>query len=235
MTAPYYLLAPFERHFDGGFGATADAFEQAAKALDGQGDGSISNPHLPLQFLYRHAIELYFKSIIIVLSKRLSIMTPGMLPLINTRDGQKPMYRVHNIGDLYRHFESLLSGNWEALRTMCETDWMKMPPELAGWISIIEGCDPKSTLHRYPSAPQSGVEQDKALFQAVSLEEIKARVQAETPSGVGLFLLDDGNEVVEAFMTQGAPLQELGVALKGAARLLSGAHMGIRMEFAGGW
>jgi hypothetical protein len=48
MTAPYYMFAPFDRHYDGGLGATAEAFEHAAETLSAsEKQKHSSNSHLP--------------------------------------------------------------------------------------------------------------------------------------------------------------------------------------------
>ncbi|RXU06233.1 hypothetical protein B1F69_00065, partial [Pseudomonas syringae] len=65
-----YMMLPLDRHFDSGFGAVADSFRDAADALE---DTPTLNTHLPVSFLYRHAIELFLKSAIIILHRKLNI------------------------------------------------------------------------------------------------------------------------------------------------------------------
>lgn len=71
----YYLLAPLDKHYDRGFGAVANSFMEAADDLqeDAATGATFLNRHLPISFLYRHAIELFLKSGIIILHKRLRI------------------------------------------------------------------------------------------------------------------------------------------------------------------
>ena len=64
-----YLLTPLHKHADLGFGGTADSCKHAADYLEANGaELAHFNGHLPINFLRRHAIELYFKSAIIHLS-----------------------------------------------------------------------------------------------------------------------------------------------------------------------
>lgn len=232
MTAPYFMLTPFERHYDAGFGATGNAFHQAAEAL-GSSEARFSNNHLPRQFLYRHAIELYLKSIIIVLSK--TLCKEKNIEWAPPQIGSKSLFSIHSIDALHKHANSILTSNWGTLRPRCKTDWSILPSELEGWINTIEEHDPKSSFYRYPGPSNSAAERSKSLFQRISPDDAVRRVNPGGPPGVGLYFVDDNDVVTEAFMTQAAPLQELETALKGASSLLSGAHMGIRMEFAGGW
>lgn len=70
-----YMLAPLSEHYDDGFGAVGDAFSNAAKALNKRnaGDGSTSLDDLPEIYLLRHAVELFLKSGIIIMHRRLRL------------------------------------------------------------------------------------------------------------------------------------------------------------------
>lgn len=58
----HYLCTPLDQHFDNGFGAVADSFKEAADSLvQSTAEAQFLNSHLPISFLYRHAIELYLK------------------------------------------------------------------------------------------------------------------------------------------------------------------------------
>jgi hypothetical protein len=57
-----YLLTPLHKHADLGFGATAHSYKEAADYLEVNGAELVHfNGHLPINFLRRHAIELYLK------------------------------------------------------------------------------------------------------------------------------------------------------------------------------
>lgn len=69
-----YLFTPIDEHFDKGFGAVADSFHEAGDALlDSECTKNILNGHLPVSFLFRHAIELYLKGSILILHKHIRI------------------------------------------------------------------------------------------------------------------------------------------------------------------
>lgn len=236
MTAPYYMLAPFSRHYDGGFGATAEAFHKAAESLEKADGCKISNGHLPIQFLYRHAIELYLKSMIVVISKRAAKLrgTTWSAPEITVSKGVRPIQRVHGIGDLYRQMRQLLDTEWPLLKDHCGTDWRAVPDTLTTAIEVVDTHDPAGTLLRYPTNAETEIERAKSSFEQLPLDKAAERVSAARP-GVGLFFIDDDENVTEAFMSREEPLKELLAALRSASRELSGAHFGMRMELAGGW
>lgn len=69
-----YLMAPLEEHYDDGFGAVGDAFYRAAKALEKENKGlRFAWNHLPQIALYRHAVELFLKSGIIIIHRKLKM------------------------------------------------------------------------------------------------------------------------------------------------------------------
>ncbi len=69
------FFTPLDRHFDDGHEATADAFKAAAEKLEeDEGDKLRQlNAHLPINFLYRHAIEIYLKSAIVTVHRALRL------------------------------------------------------------------------------------------------------------------------------------------------------------------
>lgn len=71
---PYYKSRPLDNQFDDGFGLIADSFQEAAEHLE-KVENKESSLHslLPICFLYRHAIELYLKSLIVIIHRRLKI------------------------------------------------------------------------------------------------------------------------------------------------------------------
>ncbi len=68
-----YLLTPLHVHPDLGFGATADSYKDAADYLEENSQRNHFNGHLPINFLRRHAAELYLKSAIIIFHRVLQL------------------------------------------------------------------------------------------------------------------------------------------------------------------
>ena len=123
-----YLFMPLSQHFDDGFGATGEAFEQSAKLLSSNSDDVTYRFQIPLCFLYRHAIELYLKSAIVVLHRDLSIpygknshAGPAFV-LANKK--WKPIYQVHSVAQLWEHVSYLIRSSKSELERRCKTDWL---------------------------------------------------------------------------------------------------------------
>jgi hypothetical protein len=108
-----YLFMPLNQHFDDGLGATGEAFEESAKLLSSSSNNiSHAHFHIPICFLYRHAIELYLKSAIVVLHRALAIpydKNPHDGPAFVLVDKKwKRLYQVHSVAELWGHVLYLL-------------------------------------------------------------------------------------------------------------------------------
>src|SRR5690554_3997430 len=98
-----YMFTPLEEHPDKGFGAMADSFEEAAKILS-KSENTLEKAHLPINYLRRHAIELFLKSIIILLHTKFEIPygdnPDTSTPQVLVNDEWKLMNRIHSIRQL---------------------------------------------------------------------------------------------------------------------------------------
>src|SRR5688500_3276799 len=139
----HYFLMPLNQHSDNGLGVTGDAFEETAKFLkDNLKAISGGHVHLPISFIYRHAIELYLKSIITVLHKGLKLPY-GDEP----HDGQvmvpmkgmwKPIYAVHSIAILWAHVFDIIRSSKTELEDRCRTNWQDIPDDFLTSIAEID-------------------------------------------------------------------------------------------------
>lgn len=108
----HYLMTPLEKHYDCGFGAMANSFMEAADDLQETAKGGVTflNRHLPISFLYRHAVELFLKSGILILHKRFEIPygSHGVdgEPQVPLSGKWRPMYTVHDTAPLYAYTTS---------------------------------------------------------------------------------------------------------------------------------
>ena len=235
----YYMFMPLHRHIDFGFGATGDAFRQAAERLLADKETSnFFNAHMPINFLFRHAIELYLKSLIIVIHKSLRLPFGDKLsdetPSVKLGERWKPIYQVHSVEDLYSYFKKLIYTKKSEIQSMAKTDLTAIPAELDGWIKQIDKLDRMSTLFRYPVTRNQKGDHEKSGWKEIPEEELGASTQPGE-RGKNLFILvDDDYSVVSAYQYDEEALKQLHEALKGAADLLSGAHCGMRVELADG-
>src|SRR5688572_13471316 len=99
-----YLVLPHSAHFDRGFGATANAFRDAAELILSAADNTVSGVALrmPASFLYRHAVELYLKSITVVLDWRFDpdARQAERLPSVLISGTARPLTSVHDLHSL---------------------------------------------------------------------------------------------------------------------------------------
>ena len=239
---PQYDFLPLSRHSDYGFGATADAFKESADELyESDAARHRLNGHLVIAYLYRHAAELYFKSMIVVLHRRLRIPfgadSPDGEPCIVVGTSTKPIHKVHSVKQLFEYFERLVNRHASDLATFCKTDWTTYPRETRAWIEAIENSDPKSTFFRYPNPQARSDDHDKSSFQTSTPDEILASAGASQASGQGtvcVLTYDNNDNIVDTFLLKRDVFPELQAALRQLCDLLEAAHFGMRIELADG-
>lgn len=221
-----HMLLPFDQHFDSGFGAVADSFRYAAIALDEASEPPSLNPHLPVSFLYRHAIELYLKSGVILLHRKYAIPygnTPSTgEPSILVGQKQKPLYNVHNLGPLYAELKSLLATLAEPLSRIPKTqpEYWTLPSEMDQWIITIDETDSSSTFFRYPVTKDAEKDSQKSVMKRDEFESMVERIHGDGPKMTALLMLDSDGHVVESFSHDDTQSKAAIVILKQTAEML---------------
>jgi hypothetical protein len=233
-SAPTYQFKPFSHHIDGGFGAVGDAFHEAASRLEITViDTKFLHSSLPIAYLYRHAAELFLKSCIIVLHRRLQIPFGGEkqdAPAIKNKDNWMPIHNVHSLAKLYRYFSILLREHTESLSKLTSTKWDSFPQELAQWISQIEEFDARSTFFRYPDTA-NGIKSD---FREFSVEEIR-HFKVPAKSATKIFVeFDEKDDLPVAFCLDPSRLEPLMDTLRKTSETLSTLHFALRCELGSG-
>jgi hypothetical protein len=235
-----YPFKSFERHFDYGFGGYADAFKRAADELVAKKkDGDIFlNMHLPINYLYRHSIELYLKSFITILHKRLRLpFGPhnfDSTPYIFINKEWIPIYRVHSISDLYAYYKIILTKQRSEIIALANTDWTDLPLEFDSQIAIIGYHDEKSTFLRYPALENRNYEKEKSSFQESTIPELFQRLAPGNEYTKAFISVDESDNIVDVYQLENEPLEQLTNALSTVALLFEGAHLGMRIELADG-
>lgn len=232
---PAYHFKPLTHHFDGGFGAIGDAFYEAASRLEKLADQErFINSSLPLAYLYRYAVELYLKSLVVVLHRSLSLPfgpnpTTGKAAI---QIGEKwvPITRVHDVRALHEHFARVMAQHMDELQTATRTDWTTIPKELGDWVGGIAEFDQKSTFFRYPGAGDAV----KADFKESSIEDTCSRIGPDGPPLKAFVELNENDELVRAFHMDFSHLEPIRNTLRRTASALSTLHFAFRSELAGG-
>jgi hypothetical protein len=253
-----YVLTPLGEHYDDGFGAVGDAFLKAAEALKtiNHGDHRLYLSHLPEIYLLRHAVELFLKSGIIILHRRLRLPYDSephtsSTPRILASSGKwKSLQQTHDLTELYAYWKKLIAKNeTHLLKIMKHAAELSVPAELDEWIKKIAEIDPSSDYFRYPVSKNADADKKKSPFKEVSLgslapKEHKAR---EYPRALiaearkrdeylkALFVEDSQGELAKVFVLDRSANQEVLEAVREAAEMLSTFHFMMRVELTGGW
>ncbi|PPD43521.1 MAG: hypothetical protein CTY16_13260 [Methylobacter sp.] len=228
------FLKPLECQFDSGFGATANTFHEAAKALDieeHQSGFGLNRSRLPVLYLYRHANELYLKSIITILHRRLAAHYPNIdtsdFPVI---DNNKKIFNVHSIGDLYQEFRNILTKNATSIKTIGKTDWVNVPKGLDELVKLIDDADEKSVMFRYPFTLNTANDIKKSSFKNIHPNKAIDEMQNESGKFIIAMTNDDG-EIVNTFIHDKDAMHDVFEALKELSDILLGVQLGILAEF----
>lgn len=237
------FMMPLDRQYDDGHEVTAEAFKDAAEKLSAEHEGKLTfmNGHLPINFLYRHAIELYLKSAIITVHRALRLPTGNdphtKDPLIKIDGKWKPIHRTHSLKWMLAELSRILTDHKAILATHTPRNW-ETPQELVEWIDTIEAADGGSTYFRYPKSKGPNVDGEKSGFLPADPEMLIAELNAPREGQKGKMVLgledDDGN-MVEVFAMQDDPLPELRNALVKAVGMMSGCAFGLYAELVCGY
>ncbi len=221
-----HMFMPFDQHFDSGFGAVADSFRYSADALDDNPQDAGLNSHLPISFLYRHAIELYLKSGIILLHRKYAIpygdTPPDGEPSVLVGQKRKPLYNVHNLAPLYTEFHTLLAALAEPLSLIPGTlpEYWTLPTELDEWIAAIEQTDSSSTFFRYPVTKDTERDSQKSTIRRDEVESLVERMHSDGPAVKAMLMLNNDGEVVQAYSHDDTQNKEVIAILRQAAEML---------------
>lgn len=236
----HYMLTPIERQYDSGFGVVADAFKTAADKLAEEKPSKAMLAHLPVNFLYRHTIELYLKSVIVILHRRLKI-TYGAEP--HTAEprvlvGKEwlPIFRVHSLLDLYQYFRSVYDGNIANLNHLAHVNWDELAQDdLGEMVKLIEEHDPGSTLFRYPMTKNASRDREKSGFREVDPADVQKMTGGAGEYVKAFFVLDKDDNVKHAYVLDNETGAEVSSALASVAGVFSNLHAALRFAVLEGW
>jgi len=237
----HYMMMPWERHSDGGLGATGEAFEEAAdQLLDSTVRTKVINVHLPAGFLYRHAIELFLKSMIVVLHRSLSLpygtIPASGAPHVLSGGQWVRLDTIHSVLKLWSYYRKIVGEQAEQLNAKCRTDWVSIPEALERRIHEIDTADTTSTYFRYPELKRARSEEKKSSWQNADPGKLSEKLKKSAGPPVKAFMiLGPSDEILDAFEYDDSTLNDLIDKLAETAHELSGCHSGLRVELAGGF
>ena len=233
-----YLLSPLESHYDSGFGAVANSFKYAADSLAPAGIAQLSlNGHLPASFLYRHAIELYLKSGILIFHKKFNIPwgkeSPNEEPGLVVNGKWHAMFNVHRLTPLHARLIEIVQLQANYLSAQTRTNW-SFPQELQDWVATIDSADSSSTFFRYPVTKHKDRDKEKSSVKEEPIKSILGSIGAGEAAQKVHVVLDAEGHVVESYRLDNAAGMALLEVLRKVADCMYGCHAALRGELTGG-
>ncbi len=224
---PSFFL-PLDKQFDDGLGSIAIAFHAAAKKLTGDAPRTRHfQSSLPICYLYRHAIELYLKSLLVIVWRRYSGSRDPLPSVSYAENKTKQIDRVHAVAALYDRWKSICEEHAVELSKVdprLGTTTGLIAPGLDEAITAIDAADRQSDYFRYPVSRSGLGDAAKSSMKPESLESVEKRTR-RTPSKVlALLIVDENKNPIEAFTLQQDEIDVLTEHLKKAADDLSGLH-----------
>lgn len=232
-----YLFAPLDKHFDKGFGAVADSFQDAAIVLKETHNRGRLNGHLPICYLFRHSIELFLKGSIIIVHRGLKIpygtqpcTSEPKLPV----DGKlKSIYAIHDISLLYKYFSRLLIERKAELAEVTRTDW-EFADELGSKFERLKDIDSSGAYFRYPTEKSAAYENDKSAFKETTLEDVMAMaIKNQEPMKTMKVMALMGQDA-QVFVHDDSFTEEAMNLLAEVAEEISTYHFALMNELGGG-
>lgn len=223
--AVQYLVSPFETQIDSGHGGVAEVFRMAAHNLERfRRANPLPYVQLPENFLYRHAIELYLKAMIITVhrARRLPYGAhPAKgVPHLQVGSKWKPLHKEHSVANLYSYFKQLAQRSRKMNKALRDCGWDEGTQNLDLWIGLIDKADDTATLFRYPTTRHS--KHDRAKSSWAFIAPTVAISDAILKGRGGIFNLS--HRPKQSYRYVRTPQRRLSVAIKRTADVLSATH-----------
>ncbi|EHC7475808.1 hypothetical protein [Salmonella enterica] len=194
-----YLMMPLHMHIDYGFGATAEQFKESADILSAS--ESIKDLGMPVNYLRRHAIELYLKSLIYVLHRdfKIPFSSGGTLekPKIKVLGKDLELENMHDIRLLTMY---LIGQHNKLIPCFFHLEIGVIEKDILDKINKINSIDSKSTFFRYPKTGDHIHDMRKSSVRQKSTEDIINSMNKKEGKYVkALLLVDDEDNIVDSF------------------------------------
>ncbi len=202
---------------------------------------------MPINFLYRHSIELFLKSLIIIFHKQLDIPygdepSESTKPMIFTGGEWRYLYTCHWIDELYNYWlTELLLKNAEKLNSLApKGDWRE-DKEITDMFDFISGYDRDSSFFRYPVTKNISLDPKKHSMKAIDskrLEEIFESMKGKSGENTGAKVLslfkNSNNEIVGGYEKVNDVLDKVTQALQKVSERFFAIHVMTRVTLCNG-
>jgi len=192
---------------------------------------------MPIFFLYRHSIELFLKSMIVIFHSELALPYPNNKPQILTEEGKwRDLDNCHWIDALYWYWARILIEHKVKLEEEAPNGSWILHPDLEENIKVIAKYDKDSTFFRYPFTKRNpSLDQKKYSMKRVNnLNDIVKQIN--TKKGGFTFIIKDDNDNIKSIysLDENVMSSEL-VIFKETSDIFSNYHIMTRMTLCEGF
>lgn len=228
-----YQFTGVDTHIDFGFGVTGDAYFNSAKVLTENQSKiqGLSQIEMPTNYLYRHSIELYLKSLIIILHKKLELPYDTepfntTKPKILVKEKWLSLSNCHWIDELYNYWlnELLLKHNTRIKSLDKKDGHWEEEKDISSLIPLIANYDRDSTYFRYPVTKNSNLDLKKYTMQKLAPNKALSN-NPKNKNRIVLLLKNDNDEIVGGFEKSEDILKEVTEALKKISEYFNCIHV----------
>lgn len=179
------FLLPTNEHKDNGLLVTGRSFKESAEILAAN-DNQLSplESRLPICYLYRHSLELFLKSMIVIASSHFDTAFTKKNEIINLNDGNanRPINKAHSLRILLENLQhALINSNYPPVSRIPEClDYLN---KIESDLLTIDDLDLSSTFFRYPNGSKDH-EKDKVKSRSKKStpNEVKKHIDSEIPT-----------------------------------------------------
>jgi len=246
-----YLMTGIDLHPDFGFGITADSYYKSAEHLmlnHYEHYDITQQAEMPQNFLFRHSIELYLKSLIIIFHKKLKLNYGDTAfgsnePKIEIEDGNwRNLYTCHFIDVLYDYWlNKLLLPNVAELEELAPRgEWIETK-KITDLFPIVCKYDRDSSYFRYPITKNANLDEKKFTMQKFKVGTLEAFMkEIQEPNNdkkdgrITMIMVDDEDNITEAFNNKENILTDVRDGLKEIAYYFNCIHIMSRVTLCGG-
>ncbi|MFP3919937.1 hypothetical protein U5N28_19205 [Lysinibacillus telephonicus] len=235
-----YLMSGIDHQTDRGFGINAEAFKKSADFLIESEEFTsdfIPQKHMPIFFLYRHSIELFFKSLIVIFHSELALPYPNNKPQILTEEGKwRDLDNCHWIDSLYWYWSKILTDKKDKLDEEAPKGSWMIHPDLEENIKLIASYDKDSTFFRYPFTKRNPIlDSEKYSVKKVNnLKDINNSVR-QGKGSFTLILTDEDENISSIYSLDENVMSSELVTFKETSDILSNYHIMTRMTLCQGF
>ncbi|NQT64862.1 MAG: hypothetical protein HQ554_01640 [FCB group bacterium] len=202
---------------------------------------------MPINYLFRHSIELFLKSLIIIFHKQLKISYgdesfDSTKPMIFT-DGQwRNLYTCHWIDELYNYWlNELLLKSIEELNSLApKGDWREKK-DISSMFTLISSYDRDSSFFRYPVTKNTSLDPKKYTMQPLDMEKledlskyVKEKSVRTKRGGIITLFKNSKNEIVGGYEKIDDVLEKVTEALRKVSKYFFAIHVMTRETLCNG-